>query len=398
MIPMAEFKIKLIKSAFMDEVETRKKLAEFVLNTEFFSMSKECKKFEETFAKKQERKYAVFVNSGSSANLVLIQALLNLGKLKKGDRVGISSITWSTNVMPLLQLGLVPVAIDCEFSSLNVSPKTIEKEINGLQGLFLTNVLGFADDIAAIKKMCAEKNVIFIEDNCESLGSKADGVFLGNFGLASTFSFFVGHHLSTLEGGMICTDDEELYHMCIMARAHGWDRNLPEAQRNELRAAVEIDPFYALYTFFDLGYNVRPTELNGFLGNIQIAYWDEIVENREKNFRILDGAIRTNPDFIPLELEHMSTISNFAVPALCKTKDLFNKYKKKFQDAGVEIRPIIAGNIVAQPFYKKYVRGGNACPNASFIHENGFYCGNNPELTTEELSVLGKLFSNSELQ
>lgn len=388
---MPEFKIKLIKSAFLNEPETRKKLADFVMSTEFFSMSRECKKFEEAFARKQGRQYAVFVNSGSSANLILIQALLNLGRLKKGDRVGISSITWSTNVMPLIELGLVPVAIDCELETLNVSPKTLKKAIGGLQGLFLTNVLGFSDDIATIRNMCAERGVVFIEDNCESLGSKVGGVLLGNFGLASTFSFFLGHHISALEGGMVCTDDEDLYHMLIVARAHGWDRNLPEEKRNAMRISSVADPFYSLYTFYDLGYNVRPTEINGFLGNVQIVYWDEIVRKREENFRTLDAVLRMNDDFVPMDLSHMDTISNFAIPIVCKNLDFFRSYRDRFQNAGVEIRPIIAGNIASQPFYRKYVSESVDCPNASFVHDNGFYCGNNSELTNEEITLLATL-------
>ncbi|MCK4554481.1 DegT/DnrJ/EryC1/StrS aminotransferase family protein, partial [Candidatus Parcubacteria bacterium] len=177
--------IKLIKSTFYKEEETKKKLAEFILKTDILSMSAECKKFEESFAKKQGRKFAVFVNSGSSANLVLIQALLNLGKLKKGDKVGVSALTWATNIMPLIQLGLEPVAIDCEISTLNISPAVLKDYADDLKGLFLTNVLGFCDNIQEIKNICSKNNILFIEDNCESLGSKVSSELLGNFGLAS---------------------------------------------------------------------------------------------------------------------------------------------------------------------------------------------------------------------
>lgn len=388
---MADFKIKLIKSAFLNEEETRKKLADFIVRTPLFSMSVECKKFEEAFAKKQERKYAVFVNSGSSANLVLIQALLNLGRLKKGDSVGISAITWSTNVMPLIQLGLRPVAIDCEVDTLNISPRTLEKSLEGLQGLFLTNVLGFSDDIATIKKMCVDNNIVFIEDNCEALGSRVGGTLLGNFGIASTFSFFLGHHLSTLEGGMVCTDDEELWHALIIARAHGWDRNLPESGRVALREKHDVDPFYALYMFYDLGYNVRPSEINGFLGNLQLPHWDEVVDARERNFAQVYEAIRANDELVRLRVEHMDRVSNFAVPIICRSEGLFLRYREKFKIAGVEIRPIIAGNITHQIFYKKYVANASACPHADMIHAQGFYCGNNSELTAGEIACVREL-------
>lgn len=383
--------IKLMKSTFYNEKETKEKLANFLLKADILSMNEECRKFEESFAKKQGRKFAVFVTSGSSANLVLIQALFNLGKLRKEDRVGFSSLTWSTNVMPIIQLGLVPVALDCNLKTLNVSPPEIEKQSSNLKCLFLTNVLGFCDDIKKIKELCEEKDIIFLEDNCESLGSKSEGKMLGNFGLASTFSFFVGHHLSTIEGGMICTDDEELRDMLFITRIHGWDRNLSVYKQRELRSKNKVDNFYAKYVFYDLAYNARPTEINGFLGNTQMAYWDEIVAKREENFKLFQGRVEKNDDFIPLNLEHMNLVSNFAMPVICKNKDILEKYKKRFLENGVEIRPVIAGNMTRQPFYKKYSQEIQDCKNADFVHKNGFYFGNNPELNDEELNLICSL-------
>lgn len=383
--------IKLIKSSFYHEQETKEVLAKFILNNNIFSMNQQCAQFEIDFAKKQGRKYAVYVNNGSVANLLLIQSLLNLGALKKGDRVGFSALTWSTNVMPLIQLGLDPVAIDCELETLNVSPQKLEKYIAGLKGLFLTNVLGFCDDIETIKRMCEKHNVILLEDNCESMGSKVGDTHLGNFGLASTFSFFIGHHMSTIEGGMVCTDDDDLHDYLVMGRAHGWDRNLPSESQQKLRKQSGIDDFYAKYTFYDLASNFRPTEINGFIGNTQLPYWDEIVSRRADNFKHYYDALRTNDDFYHYEFSHMSLVSNFAMPVICKTKDLANRYKLRFEEAGVEIRPIIAGSMLNQPFYQKYVKDTDPRPNSEVIHENGFYFGNNPEITAEEIAVLSGL-------
>src|SRR3989344_3014647 len=217
--------IKLIKSTFYREDEIKKKLVKFISKTEQLSIGKECRKFEESFAKWQGRKYCAMVNSGSSANLAIVQALLNLERLKKGDYVGFSAVTWSTNVMPLIQLGLKVVPVDVELDTLNVSSKKLIEKLNKYptKMLFLTNLLGFCDDIDEIKKICDKKKIILIEDNCESLGTVYKGRKLGNFGMASTFSFYVGHHLSTIEGGAICTDDEELETMLQIVRAHGWD-------------------------------------------------------------------------------------------------------------------------------------------------------------------------------
>jgi len=386
--------IKLMKSTFYKEFETKQKLANFITRSDILSMNSECKRFEDSFAKEQKRKYAVFVNSGSSANLIILQALLNLGDLKKGDRVGFSALTWATNVMPILQLGLVPVPIDCSIETLNTSPAILNGKVNNLKAFFITNVLGFSDDIKKIVKICKDNNVILLEDNCESLGSEVSGVKLGNFGIASTFSFFVGHHLSTIEGGMVCTNDKSLADMLIMTRAHGWDRNVDIKKQIELRKTNKVDDFYAKYTFYDLAYGVRPTEISGFIGNIQLKFLPVIIKKRQDNFNKFHKAILNNKDFIPLNLGHMNIVSNFSMPVICRTKEICEKYKNKFARIA-EIRPIIAGDITKQPFYKKYQIDSNdlPCPNASFVHENGFYFPNNPELTKEDVDSLCKLLS-----
>lgn len=380
--------IKLIKSSFHREAETKRALADFVLGRDVLSMNEQCRMFEAAFAAKQKRTYAVFVSNGSVANLLLIQALLNQGRLRRGARVGFSALTWPTNVMPLIQLGLEPVAIDCEPETLNVSPRGLDAHISGLQALFLTNVLGFCDDLPALRRMCEDRGVLLIEDNCEALGSRVERTLLGNFGLASTFSFFVGHHLSTIEGGMVCTDDKELHDQLIISRAHGWDRNLPPTTQRTLRAEAGVDDFYARYTFYDLAFNFRPTEINGFIGNQQIRYWDEIVDRRAANFERFRAAMGGNDDFHQYDLTHMDTVSNFAMPVVCRTPELAQKYRAEFEVANVEIRPVIAGDIPRQPFYRKYVRDTTERPNAHLVHTNGFYFGNNPELTEQELATV----------
>ena len=386
--------IKLQKSTFYYEKETKAKLCEFITSAQFLSMGKECKKFEISFAKKQKRNYAVFVNSGSSANLILIQALLNSGRLKKGDIVGVSALTWATNIMPLIQLGLQPFLVDCEVDSLNVSSNTFKDALNiqpNIKALFITNSLGHCDDIDTIARLCEEREILFFEDNCESLGSVINGKLLGNFGVASTFSLFVGHHLSAIEGGVICTDDIDLYNHLVMARAHGWDRNLDPDTQKELRGRFDIDDFYSKYTFYDLAYNVRPTEINGFLGNDQLNYWDLIVRERFKNFTAFHDVIELNKNLVSLRFGHMEVVSSFAIPVIIKDASLVAKYIKKFIAAEVEIRPMIAGSMAHQPFYRKYVGNPGSQPNAEFIHNNSFYFGNNPELTSDEIVLLSEL-------
>lgn len=383
--------IKLQKSTFFNEQNTKVSLCEFITNASILSMGEQCKNFEEVFARKQNCKHAVFVNSGSSANLLLIQAFLNSGQLKKGDIVGVSALTWATNIMPLIQLGLQPFLVDCEIDSLNVSSKTFMQALDiqpNIKALFITNTLGLCDDIGEIAILCSGKGILLFEDNCESLGSVVGGRLLGNYGVASTFSFFVGHHLSTIEGGMVCTDNSELHKHLVMARAHGWDRNIDAVSQKEIRARNGINDFYAKYTFYDLGYNFRPTEINGFLGNNQIAYWDEIVNKRHQNFCRLHESIEKNANLKSLRFEHMDVVSSFAMPVIVHDNSLVDFYKKQFTIAEVEIRPMIAGNMARQPFYRKYVGNPGNQPNAEFVHRNSFYFGNNPELTIDEIEFL----------
>lgn len=382
-------RIKLVKKTFYRETETKKKLADFIIKARFLSMGEETKKFEESFAKKQERKFAVMTSSGSAANLLLLQAFKNIGYLKDGDGIGVSSITWSTNIFPIIQLGMKPFILDSEINTLNVSPATLKKKISELDALFLTNVLGFCDNIGEIARLCKENNILFFEDNCESLGSKFQGKLLGNFGEAATFSFYVAHHISTIEGGMVVTDNEDLYHELLLARAHGWDRDLPEEKQKKLRNDNRIDDFYSQFTFYRPGYNLRPTDIQGFLGNDQLQYWDHIVQARSKNFRIFNDAIRNNKNLIGIDASHMEFVSNFTIPVIAKTRELCEQYKKIFTDAEVDIRPIIAGNISRHPYWNG--QNGGDLEGADFIHENGFYFANRPDLNQEEIHYLLEL-------
>ena len=391
--------IKLIKSTFYKEEETKKKLCRFINKAQQLSFGAECIKFEKNFARWQGRKHCVFLNSGSSANLAIVQALLNLGKINKGDLVGFSALTWSTNVMPLIQLGLNPIPIDVELDTLNISSKKLIDMIKNypIKMLFLTNLLGFCDDINKIQAICRKRKIILIEDNCESLGTIYKGKKLGNFGLASTFSFYVGHHMSTIEGGAVCTDSEKIATMLRVVRAHGWDRNLSLNQQNKIRNKFKVDlTFYSRYTFYDLGYNLRPTEINGFLGNIQLDYIDEIIKKRNDNFMKMAFPIYACEDkYFPIKFSHLDFLSNFAVPVVCKSREIRDELVTKCKDK-IEIRPIVGGDMTRQLFFKKYKAKGSCKlknPNAGLAHEQGLYFANNPELTEREMKEIIKFFT-----
>ena len=383
--------IPLMKNAFINEYDTKQALAEFILRAPRLSMDEKCFEFEKAFAAFQSRSDAILFNSGGSANLALLQALKNIGRLKNGDKVGFSALTWSTNTMPIIQMGMEPIAVDCNPKTLNLMSHNLDERLRStdIQALFITNALGFTGDLDRIKKMCEDRGIILIEDNCESLGTELPAGKAGNFGIAASFSFFVAHHMSTIEGGMVCTDDEELAEMLRIVRANGWDRNLTAEQQFKWRKKFNIkSEFDAKYTFYDMGFNLRPTEITGFIGLYQLKFIEENITKREKNYLQLEAIVHDNSDLILLDHSHIKRISSFAFPVLCRTPELRDKYMHQFSGAGVEIRQMIAGNIQKQPFYSKYVRTTFDLPGTEFISNCGFYCGNYPELSEMDLEIL----------
>jgi len=354
-------------------------------------MDQKCAEFESRFSEYQKTEHAVLFNSGGSANLAVLQTLKNMGKLKEGDIIGFSALTWATNVMPIIQLGLVPVPIDITPETLNVMADNLEESLskNSFKAVFITNALGFCGDLKKIRDICDKNDILFIEDNCEALGSEVSGIKTGNFGELSSFSFFVAHHMSTIEGGMVCTNSEDLAEMLKIVRANGWGRNLTSIQQHKWRRQLNVaSEFDAKYSFYDLGFNFRPTEITGFIGCYQLQFLEDNISARERNFLKLKNIVEENDELIQLKHDHMNRLSCFAYPVLCKTPELKVKYMSLFAGAGIEIRPMIAGNIQKQPFYQKYVRNMQDLPGNDFVHNCGFYCGNYPELTKNDLETI----------
>ncbi len=388
--------IPLMKSTFLNEAETKRQLANFILDASRLSMGEQCLNFEKDFSEFQGSKEAVLFNSGSSANFAMLQSLKNLGVLKYGDNVGFSGLTWSTNVMPIIQLGLNPIPIDCNEATLNVMSFNLKEriQIKHIKALFITNALGFAGDLNNIRQICNDEKIVLLEDNCEALGTVLPEGKTGTFGEMASFSFFVAHHMSTIEGGMVCTDNEEFGEMLKIVRANGWDRNLGAKQQRKWRVKYDIkSEFDAKYTFYDLGCNFRPTEITGFIGRCQLQFLEENIAVREKNYIALESIVKSNSDLITLDRSHIKILSSFAFPVLCKTTEIREEYFSQFSGAGVEIRPMIAGNIQRQPFFRKYVSELYDLKGADKIHECGFYCGNYSELTEADIQTLGSCLS-----
>ena len=386
-------KIPLMKTAFLKEDFVRKELAKFILETPRFSMDQKCSQFEEEFAVFSGRRHAILVNSGSSANLAMLQILLNSGALKLGDEVAFSSLTWATNVMPIIQLGLKPVPVDVDLNTLNVMSDTLIKALMNnpnVKCFFATNVLGLCGDLNVIADICKERNIIFIEDNCESLGSLQANKATGNFGLMSSHSFFVAHHMSTIEGGMILTDSDEMAISAKRVRSNGWNRNLSLSELELLSSDSlrgQLEEFYDKYQFFELGYNLRPTEITGFLGLVQLKLLDENIAARWANFKRFVGACEMNPHIIQLDYSHIDRVSSFGFPLIFKDPSRLKSALKTLTNHEIECRPMIAGNIVNQPFMRSLCNDVDL-PNADKIHESGLYFGNYPDLTDDELKYI----------
>jgi CDP-6-deoxy-D-xylo-4-hexulose-3-dehydrase len=373
-----------MRSTFLNEEETKRDLCEFIMNSDKLSMGECVSKFETKFSEWQGRRHSVMVNSGSSANLVLLQALLNLKYIPPGARIGVSAVTWATNVMPIIQLGCVPVLVEVSRMNMNVMSEYLPKDIDLL---FITHLLGFCGDIGRIDQFCKLNNILLIEDTCESLGTIIEhDKKLGNYGIASTFSTFVGHHMSTIEGGIVSTDNKELNDMLRMVRAHGWDRNVDEKKRTELRTQWNIDDFYGPYTFYTLGYNVRPTEIQGFIGLKQLDHIDSANNKRKKSFKIIQQYINKVPGLYSPRMK----VPAFAIPVICKDKKTKDLYVSKCIDNAIEVRPLVAGSMNKQPYFKEYVT--TKTPNADYLHDSAFYIPNHPDLTDDEIKHLYSIF------
>lgn len=327
------------------------------------------------------KKYSVYVNSGSSANLAAVYSLILSGRLKN-NKIIVPAVSWVTTVTPAIQLGLTPIMCECDIDNLGLDithlKELIEKE--NPAAIILVHVLGFPNHMNEIVRLCKENDILLIEDTCESIGSKYEGKYLGTFGELSTFSFYFGHHMSTIEGGMISTDDEELYHILLSIRSHGWDRDLPVEKQKQLRKLYGIDDFRSLYTFYYPGFNLRATDLQAFIGLSQLDKLEMIIENRNKNYLRFDKEIKNT--FWKVKAPENSYISNFSYPVI--TKNL-SKLKEDLITNNVECRPLICGSINEHPFwYERYGKISNL-ENAKLVHNFGLYLPNNHQMLEEEV-------------
>ena len=346
---------------------------------------------EEKWAKKIGTKYSVYVNSGSSAILLALAALNESNRLKN-NRIVVPALSWATDVSSPMLLGLDPIMCDCNLHDLSCDLTALEfilKQDNPA-ALILVSPLGLVPQMKEVVELCEKYDVILLEDVCESMGSKYNNKNLGSFGFASFFSMYFGHHLSTIEGGFINTNDEDFYHMLLMMRSHGWDRDLPKWKQDELRKEHNCNNFDALYNFYVPGFNLRATDLQAFIGLRAIDKLDNYVVKRTNNFNTYKSWITNNK--LNLDNYTYNTISNFAMPIVHEQRD---NIVKDLISANIEVRPLIAGNMASKPMWKKYACG-ESLPNAELIEKHGFYVPNHQDLTSQEISQITDIINSYE--
>ena len=341
-------------------------------------------KLEEKWAKKINTKYSVFVNSGSSSILLTLAALKQLNRLKN-NKIIVPSLSWATDVSSPMLLGLTPIMCDCNLEDLSCDLNHLEKlfKEHNPGALILVSPLGLVPKMKSVLELCEKYNVLLLEDVCESMGSKYKGEYLGTFGIASFFSMYFGHHLSTIEGGFINTNDEELYHMLLMMRSHGWDRDLPKWKQDELRNKYSCSDFDALYNFYVPGFNLRATDLQAYIGLRAIDKLDDYCKSRNKNFLKYLNEIEGN--LLKIKNRKENFISNFAMPVVSKNRD---KIVKQLTKNNIEVRPLIAGNMASKPMWVYEYPTKLSLPNCELIEKYGFYIPNHQHLTKKEITKI----------
>lgn len=378
------FKYALSENTW-DERETKAIMN--VIPTGYFSNGKNVKEFEKKFAEKYRAKYAVMVNSGSTANLLAVAAMVYSGRLQKGDEILVTSVSWSTTYFPLSQMGLKIRFVDIDRETLNVDINKLEEAVTPqTKGIFAVNLLGNPNDFDEIRKICDKHHLILMEDNCESLGAEYKGKCAGTFGVFGTFSSFFSHHICTMEGGIIVTDDEELYHYMLAARAHGWTRDLPEESSLYTK---DKNVFYERFNFIMPGFNFRPLEMEGAAGLVQLEKVDTFIENRIKNAEYFAKKIAKYSDLSMQKKIEKSSWFGFAIMLSGKLDGKREHIVNYLQKSGIETRPIVSGNFTKQKALK-YIDYSilGELKNADYIHDNGFFVGNHSVLISDKIDYL----------
>ena len=363
-----------------------------VIKSGNFTMGAKVAEYEKKFAEFFGSKFAVMCSSGSTANLLMVAALFykKSGALKAGDEVIVPAVSWSTTYYPLHQYGLKLRFVDIDRETLNFDLKELEKAIGPKTRLIMTvNLLGNPNDFSKIQSLIKGKDITLIEDNCESMGATFEGKQCGTFGAMGTYSSFFSHHISTMEGGSVVTDDEELYHIMLCLRAHGWTRNLPK--HNHVTGVKSDDAFEESFKFVLPGYNVRPLELEGAIGIEQLKKLPSFIRERRANAAVFLELFANHPWLMVQKEIGQSSWFGFSFVLKPGAPVTRPQLVKHLQTAGAECRPIVTGNFAKNPVVKWFdyeIQG--ELPNANWIDQQGLFVGNHQVPIVDALKKLRK--------
>ncbi len=348
-----------------------------VLKSKQITMSQKTINFEKTFARKNGSKYAVMTNSGSSANLLALSALinpLNKKKIKERSEVIIPAICWSTSLWPILQNNLKPVFVDVNINTFNISLTDLKKKISSkTKAIMLIHVLGLSTNMDELIKICKKKNIYLIEDTCESLGAKFKNKNLGTFGRFGTYSFYYSHQITSGEGGMVVCNNFDDYNLLKSLRSHGWSRGTIFEKKGK----------YKKFNFITAGYNLRPTDIQAAIANNQYKRLEKFKHQRNQNRNLIIKSLRKSSEWsnqfsFTTYDEKKIKPSWFGLPILLnrkliKKKKIFLKYLDK---VGIENRPILSGNFLNQPASRIYkFNNPSQYKFANEIENRGFFIG-----------------------
>ena len=372
----------------MDDTVTlrdRMRMARFVLTTSRLTQGPQVRKFEDQWSKWLDVKHSLFVSSGSTANSLLVSAWKDLNDIPDGAKVIVPACTWVTNIAPIIQNNLTPVFCDVNLKDFSFdinALQTIACDNSDIRGIFVTHLLGFPAQVDEFHKIFPHADIL--EDVCESHGAVLEGgKMAGTYDVGGTFSFYFGHHMTTVEGGMVSTNNSDLYDLMRMKRSHGMSRESTHAQ-TYANMYPEINP---QFLFMTDGYNFRNNEIGAVLGQSQLRRLGDMIDSRNENYRTFFDMLLNHEDKFHLPTWNYR-MSSFCLPLICRRPDIYNRLQELLVEYQVEYRPVVGGNLLKQPFLSKYEA---RCPNADILHETGLYVGNSHFVTDWHLEMLGEI-------
>ena len=371
-----------------------------VIESDKYSMGCQVLQYESDFAKYFGARYAVMTSSGSTANLLMIASMFftkdKARRLSRGDEVIVPAVSWSTTYFPLQQYGLKLIFVDIDRDTLNIDLEKLKDAITSKTRLILAvNLLGNPNDFDELGSLIGDRNITLLEDNCESLGATYKEKQTGTHGLMGTFSSFFSHHIATMEGGCVVTDDEELYHILLVIRAHGWTRNLPE--ENLVSGVKSHDPFEESYKFVLPGYNVRPIEMSGAIGIEQLKKLPLFIETRITNAKYFQKLFSDHP-YVSIQRE-IGRSSWFGFSLVLKESSPITRRKlvQHLTANSIECRPIVTGNFLKNKEVLEYFdyEVSGSLENSEYIDANGLFVGNHQIDITDKIDYLYQVIRDS---